>query len=734
MGKWIKELKRPSVFYYIFTFSALVILIIAVMGIYLYQFYYRTIYADFRSANSEHLQTMENRHENDMQIMSDIVYQMGIADEVTAFFLEKDPQKAIRLEDQLHQYMSVSQSFMLLLYSYHLDSYLYSDTTSVRRDSFFANCVLEKVDPETFRTDFETQDKQLRIYPEQSVSGRWIRRYVPGVRVVLYMQAIAPEFEETMLFFVPDSYYDELMEGEAAERRTDYIVYGGQVIVSRGEQAAPETEEAVVSLLADSLEQRCVEIGGESCLLTAEKGESGLIYCTLQPLDIFHDKIFTEQWGIIALLLLCAFPAGLVITALSRRLTDRVRRINGILNAGEEVSYNLGDIESGIQTLLASNEQKELESRQLKKTRFVRNFVRNDFEDAESAEKAASDAQIGVKGRVYLVTLLGGRGDSNEDQAHAQMLNIIAQSAHLDGYGVRLVVTGQSLFLLFADRRELLEEVLGRIFTVGRECYENFVMAASNYHTLLTEGSAAYLEADTAFDNRFLQDNNKIIRFSEVSAAEPAAVLSEAHLQNLRYALKNRDKEAVRRSIEEICMKMTKESPSLFTFRMLYNDIIHVLIAEWKGDSAEVTGLYNVFALSQCLTVQDFNDLLYEACSSIIDSRPQERLEETDVVRRAMRYMQEHFSDPNLTISALAEELGVSSVTLAVIFRNELGVRPSDYLANLRMEQARELLVNTDMLIREIGRMVGYEDDHVFTRRFKKYTGKTPGQYREEKS
>lgn len=107
-------------------------------------------------------------------------------------------------------------------------------------------------------------------------------------------------------------------------------------------------------------------------------------------------------------------------------------------------------------------------------------------------------------------------------------------------------------------------------------------------------------------------------------------------------------------------------------------------------------------------------------------------MDRSRIVEEAAAYMKENFAKPELTMSMLADYLGISSVTLAVEFKNQMDIRPSDYLANLRMERARELLVSTNMLIREISLSVGYEDDHVFTRRFKKYTGKTPGQYREE--
>lgn len=730
MMRLIEELKKQNIFYYIFAFSAVVLLVIAVMGTYLYRYYYRTIYADFQTSNTDHLLMLSDRHESDLQIINNIIYQIGIADNVTAFILKENPDKAIQLEKQLHQYMSVSQFFSLLFYYYHGDTYLYSNTTSIEEPFFYSNCVMENMDGESFQEEMHLKDNKLRILPEQNFSGRWIQRYLSDDKVVLFIKAIAPQFEETMVFFVTDAYYDSLMQNKDEDFRQDYLLYDGQVIVSRGGNNLQEDE--VVRLAEESAEQRQVTIDGRKYLITVIKGDSGIIYCTLQSMDVFYNKILTEQWGILAVLILCALPAGFFIIIVSRRLIMRVRHLNQMLDLEEDTAYNLSSIESGIQMLVESRDQKEQENRQLKKARFIRSFIRSDFNDPEEIIQSARNVLMEIQDTVYLAVLLGGRSDSDENRVYSQMLNVIDQAAHLEGYGIHLVSKNQSLFVLFAKSREDLEETLGQIFAIGKSNYEDFVMAASTYHTLLTEGSIAYLEADTAFDNRFLQDNNKIIRFHEVAQTESVRTISESYLQNLRYALRNRDKDRVRQTIEDICIKMTKESPSLFTFRLLYNDIIHVLMSEWKGENTGVESFYNVFTLSQCLTVQNFNDLLYEACSRIIDSSPQESSSEVMIATEATKYMQEHFADSELTMSVLAERLEVSSVTLAVVFKNEMGIRPSDYLANLRMERARELLTNTNMLIREISAAVGYEDDHVFTRRFKKYTGKTPGQYREE--
>lgn len=65
--------------------------------------------------------------------------------------------------------------------------------------------------------------------------------------------------------------------------------------------------------------------------------------------------------------------------------------------------------------------------------------------------------------------------------------------------------------------------------------------------------------------------------------------------------------------------------------------------------------------------------------------------------------MQEHYQDPERTMNSLAEHLQMSAVSLSIEFKNEMKVNPSEYLANLRMDKAKGLLLNTDMLIKDNG-------------------------------
>lgn len=182
--------------------------------------------------------------------------------------------------------------------------------------------------------------------------------------------------------------------------------------------------------------------------------------------------------------------------------------------------------------------------------------------------------------------------------------------------------------------------------------------------------------------------------------------------------------------IQEICDCLKKENHSLLTFRLLNNDIIHMMINEFHSDDVNFENVYSVFSLSQCLTIKDFHEILCEVCRKLMNSGEYTETKESDMVSEAITYMKENYSSSDLNMSSLADYLKVSGVTLAVKFKNVMGMSPSDYLAIIRMEHAKQLLKETQMQVKEVSMAVGYEDDHVFMRRFKKYAGKTPGQYR----
>jgi two-component system response regulator YesN len=98
-------------------------------------------------------------------------------------------------------------------------------------------------------------------------------------------------------------------------------------------------------------------------------------------------------------------------------------------------------------------------------------------------------------------------------------------------------------------------------------------------------------------------------------------------------------------------------------------------------------------------------------------------------ILRAVGVIQERYWD-QLTLPALARQVGMSKYRLSRRFRESLGVTLRDYLLKVRLERAKVLLANRHISITEVAHSVGFGDLARFDKVFKRYTNLTPSTYR----
>jgi two-component system response regulator YesN len=103
-------------------------------------------------------------------------------------------------------------------------------------------------------------------------------------------------------------------------------------------------------------------------------------------------------------------------------------------------------------------------------------------------------------------------------------------------------------------------------------------------------------------------------------------------------------------------------------------------------------------------------------------------------VRLAKDFIAQRYSDPEITLEMIANEMKVSPVYLGRIFKQELGIPFVNMLTHTRIKHAIHYLSTTDMTIIEISEKVGYDSQHYFSTAFKKVVGIAPNQYRKEGS
>lgn len=91
-----------------------------------------------------------------------------------------------------------------------------------------------------------------------------------------------------------------------------------------------------------------------------------------------------------------------------------------------------------------------------------------------------------------------------------------------------------------------------------------------------------------------------------------------------------------------------------------------------------------------------------------------------DLVGQVMKYLQEHYAQA-LTLESIAANLNYSVPYLASIFKKKTGYSVIDYLIQIRLDIAANLLVETDATLKEIAENVGYKDPYYLSRLFKKH-------------
>ncbi len=123
---------------------------------------------------------------------------------------------------------------------------------------------------------------------------------------------------------------------------------------------------------------------------------------------------------------------------------------------------------------------------------------------------------------------------------------------------------------------------------------------------------------------------------------------------------------------------------------------------------------------------QLFKQSFTESIKQMLEQRKQA---DERPIRLAKQFIQEHYME-TITLTDVAQHAGFTPSYLSTVFKQSVGKSFSDYLLDLRIQKAKELLKETDQTIYDIAAAVGYKNAKYFRKLFKKATGIRPSEYR----
>lgn len=120
--------------------------------------------------------------------------------------------------------------------------------------------------------------------------------------------------------------------------------------------------------------------------------------------------------------------------------------------------------------------------------------------------------------------------------------------------------------------------------------------------------------------------------------------------------------------------------------------------------------------------------LFYELLLHLQDIKKQDSVNINESIQRTITYMQQHYSEP-IESGDLPKIAGLTPSSYCRAFKKATGLSPGNYLTQLRINRAKELMMLPNYTLKQIGLSVGFTDQLYFSRVFKKSEGYSPSVY-----
>lgn len=248
----------------------------------------------------------------------------------------------------------------------------------------------------------------------------------------------------------------------------------------------------------------------------------------------------------------------------------------------------------------------------------------------------------------------------------------------------------------------------------------------------------SFSEAETAWNFNYIFGKNKIIGIKDTYIGnfnkDSGHNLEEEVILDL---LKSGDKSDIPNIVAGYIERILSNKLSFLLYAYVYINVtltvskfIETLGGDVEDILPEVKNLENI--MMRIDTVEKFKDYMERMLGIALDFRENKKNSKYgDIIIKAKEYINKNYSDTNLLLNSVARYVSVSQSHFSTIFAQETGETFIEYLTDVRIKKAMELLKTTNIKMTEIAFEVGYSEPHYFSQLFKKVTGKSPKNFRE---
>ncbi|MDP4153880.1 MAG: AraC family transcriptional regulator [Bacillota bacterium] len=738
MKKWYKEKMGKR---YLFSY-----LVVSIIPVFLISLIYIIIGVtnfeqETNKSMSLQLDQIKNTIDYDIKDMESAIIHFSSNPEL----LKSYDQKNIDfISEQLANY---KQNFPLskeILYYKHGTAFVFTSEGIVDYKAFEEqNNLSEQFTMTNFFSKLNTITRSYLIsikqgYPNNTVAGN----------LIAYMQPI-PYLDNdpsgTMAFLIDRQKITDIFENYIGDFKGYAFIYDNSLSTTYVYDNYKKLNIDTVSIKLGGLkgtEVGQVTIDGKKMITVRKVSENlGFSYVIAMPYNEFYKQVWKSfslvSWlSIIFIFLLIGFAVMQAIRSykpINALFHEMVGEEDEPFDEGTDVLERIRNSYSNVTT-----KNRELLVQVSKQSSFVReqffkNLLLGRVSMDDNIQLATKRANVEFYGEKYFVVAVQLNQQSIVSDNTIEYINEIylksgkAYGVEMENEGKIAVIVNLTIDGSEEDIRYSTANSLKELFA---QCgYTDMSLGVGNVYDDMLNLYVSYFEALTAVDNAKKNNENISLFVGDDDANSYIYPATERAL--FQQSLLHGNVDAALSALNKMIKNVEENSPSFLMTRCFCFYIINTIIEVCNNLETEV----NESELAQVAvqnSLSEFHEklsnLTRDICSNVRQTEVQQsRQRANDLIE----YVNQHFSEYNMSIENMARHFELSERYLRRFFKDETGCNFMQYVTMLRFNFIKKNLISTDTPVKDIVQSAGYSDVANFIRKFKSIEGVTPGQFRE---
>ncbi|QNK60292.1 AraC family transcriptional regulator [Paenibacillus sp. PAMC21692] len=591
-------------------------------------------------------------------------------------------------------------------------------------------------------------------YPRKLDSGEYVISYV------LPLNRLSTTTRGTIVVNMKENQIDNVFRSSGTAQRGYMLLNGDGTVITHSDKGMllrNVGENTVVSgILAQNEREGYVIRGnaGERMLYTWSKS-SRYGWTSLNIHSV--EELMVSSHGMqrnIMLLTGVIILAGTVFSVLlatwvskpARELVRSMRSRDDVVVKGRnELAFldaafkRMREEEAGLNELLQMREQ---DARSMAVQRLIRGEP-----TLQAAELFPSPYYLAAVVSIDRYRVYVGKTNPETRSYHRYLLTTHCDSLFQEGIRARSVYRGDGCFVIVINYGESernsvsadINDALSAIRDKAAELLDHSVtIGVSSPAEESREVMDRVAEASEAIKQRMLVGSGSIQYWQEESGRDKKYIYPSNSERRMLNYLDQGDLDSIAKELKAIGDEIrSAEYVSYDNILFVYHQLTGVTIKHLRENNVSTAKIFagrgNIYAaLASIDTLDELEEYVYDFCREIVQYLARTPGETNQHGERIINYLQERYRE-DIVFQEMAKEIGISYSYMRKIVYEMTGQSLIDYLNQLRIEKAKELLLDPGLTIAGIAAEVGYYNVQSFNRFFRKFEGMPPSGYKASK-